>query len=664
MRETLRVLGWVGFAVAPLAAHAAPPQGAPPPLDYPALLRRFVDVDWLWQRPPAGERCVQWSSYDRRSDGGPQGGHWYANDDRGHYLRVVVRGDVQEHVMVDAEGPGCLARLWSANPSGTLFFDVDGERVWAVDFAALCAGAVDGVPEPLAGMRARGGNVYLPIPFGRHLTVSATAGDLYYLADVVQFAPAQRVVSFAPALLAEHGAAIRELCARFPDAVAPFSTRRFVPSARVAVERGRIVRSIRVSLGDGLTPAEQQEVLREVLLVVRCGDEETVRVPLADFFAAGTGWHAHRGRFLAVRDDVAYCAFPMPMPAGGVVELVAEHDLGTFLPRIDAVESEPLPAGDPLLFRASYHVAKQQPTRPFGDHLVLDASGPGRFVGCSLLVNNRSRIWWGEGDEKVWVDGEAFPSWFGTGTEDYFGYAWCDPTPFDAPLHAQVQCDGPMNFGVTQLHRSHLLDAIPFQRSLRFELERWHWVGDTAIDYATVAYWYGAPGATAGLPPVPDAAARAFEVLPAPPMFVADGALEGETLRVVSCSGGVHEVQDLGVFERTFSRDGHRWWRDGEVGDALVLAVPVAAAGRYRVTVAMTQADDFGIVQLKLGGHALGAPFDGYAGGVRSSGPLDRGVVALPEGDVELRLELVGENPKAKPRHMVGLDWIRLEKVE
>jgi hypothetical protein len=221
-----------------------------------------------------------------------------------------------------------------------------------------------------------------------------------------------------------------------------------------------------------------------------------------------------------------------------------------------------------------------------------------------------------------------------------------------------------MNFGFTQLHRLHVLDAIPFQESLRFEFERWHWVQDTTIDYATVAYWYGAPGARSGLPPVPPAAERELPELEQPQMFVAADALEGERLRIVSCSGGMHEIQDLSFFEATFSKDAHRWWRDGQVGDALVLAVPVAAAGRYRVTVAMVQADDFGLVQLSLAGQKLGDPFDGYAESVRSSGPLDRGTVDLEAGDAELRLELVGKNEQAKPRHMVGLDYVRLERVE
>jgi hypothetical protein len=41
--------------------------------------------------------------------------------------------------------------------------------------------------------------------------------------------------------------------------------------------------------------------------------------------------------------------------------------------------------------------------------------------------------WWGEGDEKFFVDGEQFPSTFGTGSEDYVG------TPL-SPLPGVREC--------------------------------------------------------------------------------------------------------------------------------------------------------------------------------------------------------------------------------
>jgi hypothetical protein len=460
-----------------------------------------------------------------------------------------------------------------------------------------------------------------------------------------------------------------------PLPVAPFADA--APTAAIDVPRATIVRALDVRLRPKpqtavtatLQPTTVRAPVRDVAallrLVVRCGDETTVDVPLPALFAAGPDWTRWEGRYLAVHEDGATLRWPMPMPDGGRIEVVGDAEVLAAVDVWVTALQRPLPpsGGVPLRFRAGYHLAKAVPTRPFSDHLVLAARGAGRFVGCSLLVRNPTRIWWGEGDEKFTVDGEAFPSWFGTGTEDYFGYAWCDPTPFMAPHHAQVVCQGPANFGFTVLHRSHQLDSVPFGKSFRFDLERWHWVETATIDYETVAYWYGAPGASSGLPAVPAADDRLLTQLAGPKVFVAEGALEGEALRVVACSGGTHEAQDLSFVENTFSRDGHRWWRDGAVGDRLVLAVPVAQAGRHRVTLALTKADDFGVVRIELGGKEVAESFDGYAPRVSTSGPLDLGEVELPAGEVELVFTLLGGNAKAKPRRMVGFDYVRLERL-
>ncbi|MEO6597793.1 MAG: glycoside hydrolase family 172 protein [Planctomycetota bacterium] len=532
-------------------------------------------------------------------------------------------------------------------------------------------GQVEGVPEPLAGMRSRGGNVYLPIPFAKHLSVSATAGDLYYQVDIAQFALGTNVPDFSPRLLVEQRAAIEQVAARLRVVPPCIVSAQEPPRQSFDVHGTSVLTKLEVAVLAAPAGVDLPGVLANVHLRISESDEgrvtELVNVPLPAFFAAGSSWTSWQGHRLGVRADrSAYCHWPMPLPFGGRIELVGEGDLQGVQLSLDAelqIMDMRMDRDSPR-FRASYHLVKGTPTRPFTDHLVLDAAGPGRFVGCSLLVSNESRIWWGEGDEKFWVDGEKFPSWFGTGTEDYFGYAWCDPTPFQAPFHAQVQCDGPMNFGVTQLHRTHALDSVPFQRSFRFELERWHWVEDKKMDYATVAYWYGAPAAGAGLPPLPDVKERQLRQPPLPRTFAAADALEGETLRVITCTGGTHEVQNLSFFESTFSHDAHRWWRDGKPGDALVLAVPIAEAARYRVSAAFVRAFDFGIVQVSLGEQRLGQPFDGFAERLGSSGSVELGIVTLPSGEARLRLELVGKNDKAKDRHMVGLDYLQLEKVQ
>ncbi len=65
--------------------------------------------------------------------------------------------------------------------------------------------------------------------------------------------------------------------------------------------------------------------------------------------------------------------------------------------------------------------------------------------------------WWGEGDEKFFVDGEMFPSWFGTGSEDYFGFSWGTPGYFSKAYHTQALAPpgslyAPGNRALNQFH--------------------------------------------------------------------------------------------------------------------------------------------------------------------------------------------------------------------
>jgi hypothetical protein len=115
-------------------------------------------------------------------------------------------------------------------------------------------------------------------------------------------------------------------------------------------------------------------------------------------------------------------------------------------------------------------------------------------------VVNPVRDWWGEGDEKIYVDGEAFPSHFGTGTEDHYGYAWCSNQRFSTPYVGQPLASARQNFGYTSLYRFHILDPIPFQRALRFDLEVAHWGPPVAVTYDAVSFWYARPGSRVATP--------------------------------------------------------------------------------------------------------------------------------------------------------------------
>lgn len=679
------------LAAALLATIPAAAQDAPPEVGFESLLADLTDLEALWGPPAAGEACVQFSSYDRRSDAGPADAEaWYANADRGKFLRTLSREGRTEHVLVDHAGPGAVVRIWSANPSGQLFFYFDGEDEprWTVDFADLLAGRVEGLGEPLCGTRSRGGNCYLPIPFARHLVVTSDAADFYYQVNVRTLAEGQTTESFDPVWLTARRAAIDAAAARLHAGGAPLvRDDRAAPihfAGRLAADgagpegvlwskqfRGPgVLRGLRFRLGPAestVSAADIAALRRTVRVLVVCDGEVTVDVPFADFFGSAPAFHPFGGLAIGVRDDgTGYCDFPMPSRESLNVALLAEGELPCTA-RIDGAlrfVPEDVPT-DALRFRASWDLEKDRRTRPFGDHLVLDASGgAGRYVGTTLVVRNPTRSWWGEGDEKITVDGEAFPSTFGTGTEDYFGYAWCCPDPFDHPLHAQPQADGPANFGYACNVRLHVADQVPFHESLRFDLEVWHWK-DVVVDYATVAYWYGAPGTASGLPEMPPVEARIPVEMAPPVSFVAAGVLEGEALKILERTGGSTRTQDLSGFEADrWSRDAHLWWVDGAPGDRLVLGVPVEAAGRYRVQAALTTAPDYAIVKVGIDGQPLGDPIDLYTPAVHSTGLVDLGAADLEAGTAKLEIEITGRNEKAIPRHMVGIDYVKLVPVQ
>jgi len=312
--------------------------------------------------------------------------------------------------------------------------------------------------------------------------------------------------------------------------------------------------------------------------------------------------------------------------------------------------------GKSLYFHAKWR-NEWLPAEPqFLDWRMLQGSGPGRFVGVMLGVMNTQQGWWGEGDEKVWVDDDTFPSYIGTGSEDYFGYAWCNPTPFTHAYHNQSLCTGPGNFGYTAVARYHILDDIPFRKSMKFDIEKW----DAADrEYCCTTYWYAAPGARDFFKPIPVDERR---VRPLPELFRVKGAGEGEDLEVARCTGGQAQVQDVGL---EFSNQRHRWWTNPNEGDILELKVPVAEAARYKVTLGLTKSWDYGIHQPMVNGQDVGEPVDLYTPPPFRPLKVELGEMELKAGDNLIGLRCVGTNPEAKPvNHMAGIDYVLLERVE
>jgi hypothetical protein len=106
--------------------------------------------------------------------------------------------------------------------------------------------------------------------------------------------------------------------------------------------------------------------------------------------------------------------------------------------------------------------------------------------------------------------------------------------------------------------------------------------------------------------------------------------------------------------------DEQLWWTGAKPGDKLELAWTVEKDGKYDVSLALTKARDYGIVQISIDGKKAGQPIDLFNPEVIPTGPLSLGNHELTKGEHRLTVEIVGANDKAQKAYMFGLDRILL----
>jgi len=288
---------------------------------------------------------------------------------------------------------------------------------------------------------------------------------------------------------------------------------------------------------------------------------------------------------------------------------------------------------------------------------MLTTTGRGRFVGVMLHVCNPKGGWWGEGDEKFFVDGEKFPSTFGTGSEDYFGYAWGNPGLFARAFHNQTISQN--NRGHISVNRWHIADDVPFQKSFEAAIEKYQ-SNTKPVLYAATAYWYQGPGGKDPYQSVP--VEERWGYCTGPKVHRIKGAIEGERMKILQRTGGRTRPQGMTQFRPgKWSGDTQMFWERGKVGDKLLLALPVAKAGKYELKARLTKANDYSIVQLHLDGKKIGGPIDLFNNGVIPTKVLSFGVHDLAKGPHKLTVEIVGINAKAIKKYMFGLDYVLLE---
>lgn len=389
--------------------------------------------------------------------------------------------------------------------------------------------------------------------------------------------------------------------------------------------------------------------------------QPAVEVPVGDFFAVGFGERREvRSAVVQVEDGDSYnCFWPMPFRERCKITLTNESEkpLNSTYFHVDW-EERPVAASAPY-FCASY---RQQFPAPKGrDYVVLDTEGEGHYVGTVLSVRTRGPQWFGEGDDRFYVDGEDVASIQGTGTEDYFLSAWGLKT-CSMPYSGTPLLEGGWGHIGQRLtsYRWHLQDPIRFRKSLRFELEHKGWVdGDEKPDgkvhghterfddFASVAFWYQR-GTPKPYPKLPPAKQRV------PPCL--DRIVAGKTLLAKArVEGGTAELQP-----------GYEWTGDGQVfvktardGAVVELTFPVAEREYRALVLPLTRSFDYGIWRVSWNGVEK-ARVDLFDEHTRVE-EIALGSQLLEPGDHVLRFELVGKNPRSTGGFL-GVDSVRLRE--
>lgn len=465
------------------------------------VLAEENDREALTRWPDPSYRTGLASSYDRRSTA-PGSPGWFENADFRGFVRDDEIDGRTEHVMLELEGPGVLTRIWSATPRGVIRVYLDGADEPAIErpFAELFDAGDPPFVEPstyrisneaFANCKASdlsgGANSYAPILFSRSIRVTiAETDELYYQLSWRLYPEGTRVQpDGARACLAK---------ARGEKASGATVTRRAEVSSETPLrisapaETGGVIRELR------LTPEHRTTGdLRATIVELVFDGALTARGPLAEFFGSGPDLRDVESALTTMRTDGALEArFPMPFRERAELRLYRADGARV---RADVeIEVAPYRWDDESFYlHARWTPHREVPAHPPSDQTLLEVEGRGVYLGNVLNATNSSRAWWGEGDERFYVDGETFPSHFGTGTEDYYGYAWCSAVVFARPYHGQTRVDGPETHGRISLYRWHVLDRIPFEHSFRFDLEVTHWKRYGHVSFEALHFWYGDP---------------------------------------------------------------------------------------------------------------------------------------------------------------------------
>lgn len=670
------------------------------PITLESLLHEMTDRESLAKFPNPAFTLRQFSSYDRATTG-VRDSTWFANWDRSMFIRTEENNGRQEYVLFDAEGPGAVVRFWMTfagenSGRGIMRIYFDGQPEAAVESSAfdIISGSVlTGFPlaasvSELSPYENRGHNLYLPLPYSKRCKITyqsdnikdagaKTGGEaVYYNINYRTYPQGTKVETFSLAGLSR----IKQLLDQVNVELATFgrfplknlatqhkSGGKIAPGEHLSVKvnGNHAIRKIRLNVN----PEMEAQLFRLTVIEMVFDGKQTVWAPIGDFFGTGYQIRPHDTWNTSVKKDgVLECFWTMPFRQAAELRI---HNLGDIeTPEITAEVSTVSWKWDKhsMYFGSSWQqytnleTGEQKNNEGGGgcfDINYVTLNGKGVYAGDAISLFNTVYAWWGEGDEKIFVDGEDFPSQIGTGTEDYYGYAWCRPEKFiNHPFISQP--DGSGNFwpGYTVNIRQRCLDGIPFNSNLQMDMEMWHWTKAT-INFAPVTWWYMLPESDFDINADMDGitapvALRRSDIIPPE---VRNSVIEGENMELARISGGSFSIQHSTKWG--WSDDMQLFWTGGKPGDTLEVVFNSPEEYNINLTARFTVAPDYGTVRLILNETEIPGTFNLNYPQVTTR-EIYLGRFQIPQGENKLRTIIVSPGT-SDGKAFFGLDLLRFD---
>ena len=668
-----------------------------------SLLDEMIDLDRLCTMPRPFYHTYQVSSYDRRADT-PDGSGWFENNDGfGNepipaVLKVLKKADksgVGTYLLAEQDGPGAIVRCWTASRNhtwygcnGTIRLYLDGAEKpvfdgpaedFLIDLYAAIAKQHGIDAEGLSKGYTQRDACYCPVGFAKSCRIEwigKLSGTHFYHIELRRYENDAVVETFTPQQLASLRDKLKKVGSMLADPssrpaskgktieiaanIKPLHTQ----SLMLLENRAGKITELRLKLSaDNLDRALRQTVLKVYFDGHR---RPQIESPLGDFFGAAPGINPYDSVPMQVRPDgTMICRFVMPFASSVKMMAVNHGPEAIEISGIAVVAEHTWNKQRDMHFLAKWEVNHEMQVagRRGFDIPFLMARGAGRFVGCSVHMMNPSCVpgcnWWGEGDEKVFVDDDGnTPSFFGTGSEDYFNYSWSDPSLFMYAYFAQPRCDGPATHGFVVNNRWHILDDIPFQKRIDFFMEMIHHNVVDGYSFARIAYYYGRPGIYSGALPL---FREDLRVVESPKNWKpwAKWRQQGATY---------YQLEDTRGAEN-FVEEGDRWscgkriaWRPDKVGQSITVEFDVAKAGRYRTNIVLARSPDSGKCGILVNGKPVKhlAKLDLYEPFHTMLRAYEMGPMTLPKGKNTLTLVYPGKNEKSKGS-LIGSDFIWIQ---